>query len=128
MPTKKMAISLDIAALVVFILIQLIPYGRNHTNPPVTAEPAWDSPQTRTLAVRACFDCHSNQTTWPWSSNVAPVSLLVQHDVDGGRRRLNFSQWNGARESGELSRMVSRGSMPPWFYVIMHPNANLPIA
>ncbi len=80
-----------------FGLLQLVPYGRNHTNPPVAAEPAWASAQTRALAVRACFDCHSNETTWPWYSNVAPVSWLIQRDVDEGRRRLNFSEWNTTR-------------------------------
>ena len=56
------------------LVIQLLPYGRDHTNPPVVAEPLWDSPQTRALAKRACFDCHSNETIWPWYTNVAPVS------------------------------------------------------
>ena len=49
-----------------FLLIQVIPYGRDHSNAPVTAEPAWNSPRTRELAVAACFDCHSNETEWPW--------------------------------------------------------------
>ena len=71
------------------LAIQLIPYGRAHANPPVLAEPAWDSPATRDLAVRACFDCHSNETVWPWYSNIAPVSWLVQRDVDGGRNKAN---------------------------------------
>jgi hypothetical protein len=57
-----------------FLLIQLVPYGRAHANPPVVKEPAWDSPTTRALAKRACFDCHSNETVWPWYTNVAPVS------------------------------------------------------
>jgi len=122
---KKMLLSIFIIGVVVFGLIQLIPYGHSHTNPPVTAEPTWDSPQSRALAERACFSCHSNQTTWPWYSNVAPVSWLIQRDVDGGRRRMNFSQWRGMPESGELAEIVSSGEMPPWFYVIMHPEANL---
>jgi hypothetical protein len=63
---------------------QAIPYGRGHSNPPVTKEPAWDSSRTRELAKRACFDCHSNETTWPWYSNVAPESWLIQRDVDAG--------------------------------------------
>ncbi len=46
----------------VFLVIQFIPYGHAHDNPPVLAEPAWDSPTTRELAQRACFDCHSNET------------------------------------------------------------------
>lgn len=67
--------------LVLLLAIQLVPYGRDHTNPPVVAEPAWDSPATRALFVRACADCHSNQTVWPWYSHVAPVAWLVAHDV-----------------------------------------------
>ncbi len=113
-------------ALIGFGLLQLVPYGRNHTNPPVVAEPTWDSPQTRELAKRACFDCHSNETIWPWYSNVAPMSWLIQRDVDQGRRRLNFSEWNSARrERGRMGESVAEGGMPPWYYVILHPSANL---
>lgn len=101
------------------ILIQLVPYGRGHTNPPVRREPAWDSPATRALAARACFDCHSNQTAWPWYSNVAPVSWLVQHDVDEGRRKLNFSEWDRPqREAHDSAKEVRKGEMPPWYYAI----------
>jgi mono/diheme cytochrome c family protein len=112
------------------LLLQLVPYGHSHTNPPVVSEPKWDSPQTRALAVRACFDCHSNETKWPWYTNVAPVSWLIQNDVDGGRRRLNFSDWGAPRggEGGnpsEIVRTIQRGSMPPWFYLPPHPDANL---
>ena len=61
-----------------FLLIQFVPYGRSHTNPPVLSEPAWDSPETRVLAQTACFDCHSNETDWsPWYTKVAPASWLV---------------------------------------------------
>jgi cytochrome c551/c552 len=112
-----------------FLLIQLVPYGRNHTNPAVTQEPAWDSAQTRVLAQRACFDCHSNETTWPWYSNIAPVSWLLQHDVEDGRRRLNFSEWNRPqRGADEAAKTVQNGSMPRWFYVPLHPQANLSAA
>jgi hypothetical protein len=111
---------------VLFLLVQIIPYGRSHTNPPVVAEPTWNSPQTRELAARACFDCHSNLTRWPWYSNIAPVSWLVQRDVDGGRAALNFSEWNRPQDgAGDLSGAISGGSMPPWFYPLMHPKANL---
>ncbi len=113
-----------LGVLVLFGAIQLIPYGRDHTNPPVVAEPQWSSPQTRDLAVRACYDCHSNQTVWPWYTNVAPFSWLIQSDVNRGRRRLNFSDWTG-RGGGEMARTVGRGSMPPWYYVLIHPSANL---
>ncbi len=108
-------------------LIQVVPYGRSHSNPPVTMEPTWDSAQTRALAERACFDCHSNLTKWRWYSNVAPVSWLVQRDVDGGRSTLNFSEWNRPQDSGagDLAEAIRGGSMPPWFYTIVHANANL---
>ena len=113
-------------AVALFLLAQAIPYGRSHTNPPTTAEPRWDSPQTRALAARACFDCHSNLTTWPWYSNVAPVSWLTQRDVEGGRSALNFSEWNKPQDgAGDLADAISGGSMPPWFYTLMHPKAKL---
>ena len=108
------------------ILIQFIPYGHDHTNPPVAAEPQWDSPQTKDLVTRACYDCHSNQTAWPWYSNIAPVSWMIQHDVQQGRARLNFSQGGSARRAaGEAAHQLQRGTMPPAYYGIMHPAANL---
>ena len=94
-----LAVIACIGVVVLMAFIQLIPFGRAHANPPVLQEPNWDSPQTRDLASRACFDCHSNETTWPWYSNVAPVSWLVQRDVDEGREKLNFSEWGTARSS-----------------------------
>jgi hypothetical protein len=91
--TPSTAVSVG-AAVVLFALAQAVPYGRNHENPPVQAEPIWDSPRTRQLAKRACFDCHSNETTWPWYTNFAPFSWLAYNDVTGGRSALNFSEWN----------------------------------
>jgi mono/diheme cytochrome c family protein len=106
------------------VVIQVVPYGRNHDNPPVLAEPSWDSAQTRELTVRACFDCHSNETVWPWYSNVAPVSWLVQRDVDQGREELNYSEWN-RQEGEESAETVREGSMPPRPYLLTHPDAHL---
>ena len=112
-----------------FILLQLVPYGRNHSNPPVVSEPTWDSPQTLALAERACFDCHSNETVWPWYSNIAPVSWLVQNDVSEGREHLNFSNWGAAggegQEGDEMSRSVLSGAMPPATFLLTHPEARL---
>jgi mono/diheme cytochrome c family protein len=112
-------------ALGLLILIQLVPYGRDHENPGVVAEPSWDSQQTRDLTVRACFDCHSNETTWPWYSNIAPLSWLIQRDVDEGREHLNFSEWNRRQRSGESAETVREGEMPPPYYTVTHPNARL---
>lgn len=118
-----------IGVLVVAFAIQLVPYGRSHANPPVQAEPTWDSARTRELAVRACFDCHSNETVWPWYSNVAPVSWLVQRDVDEGRAKLNFSEWTTpADEADESAETVREGEMPPRVFLITHPEARLSAA
>ena len=115
-----------LVGLIIFGLIQLIPYGHNHTNPSVIQEPAWDSPETRALAKRACFDCHSNETTWPWYSNIAPVSWLLQRDVTEGRSRLNFSTWGqGEQEVDLIPVLVNEGEMPPSTYLPLHPNARL---
>lgn len=105
-----------IALAVLAVLIQFVPYGRDHENPTVTAEPAWDSAQTRDLTVRACYACHSNETEWPWYSHIAPVSWLVQHDVDEGRETLNFSEWDRPQESHEVVEAVREGEMPPRYY------------
>jgi hypothetical protein len=115
-----------LAIVILFGLIQLIPYGRNHTNPPVVSEPAWD-PATRAIAQKACFDCHSNETVWPWYSNIAPASWLAQYDTDQGRRKLNFSEWP-PREAGEISEVLAEGEMPPFQYLLMHPQAQLSAA
>jgi hypothetical protein len=75
---------------------------------------------------RACFDCHSNETVWPWYSNIAPVSWLVQRDVNGGRRHLNFSEWEIPQQHAkDVAEQVREGEMPPWFYLPMHPSARL---
>src|SRR5437764_214194 len=95
---------LVVLALVLFGLMQLVPTGISYTNPPVVSEPNWDSPQTRALAQRACFDCHSNETTWPWYSHVAPVSWLLARDVIEGRSRLNFSTWGQPNEGAGRRR------------------------
>ena len=107
-------------------LAQLVPYGRAHTNPPVASEPAWDSDGTRAVFYRACRDCHTNETIWPWYSHVAPASWLVQHDVDEGRSHLNVSEWREQKQHGdEAAEMVQTGEMPPWFYSPLHASSRL---
>jgi len=108
------------------VLVQFVPFGHDHTNPADAKEPLWNTPETRELVRRACFDCHSNQTVWRWYSNVAPVSWLVQRDVNGGRSHLNFTEWNTPqRHAKDVAEEVKAGDMPPWFYLPMHPTARL---
>jgi mono/diheme cytochrome c family protein len=114
------------ASLAVALAIQLVPYGRNHANPPVTREPAWDSAATRQLAKRACFDCHSNETEWPAYARIAPASWLVQHDVTEGRGVLNFSEWHRTQEGAkDMSEEVLQREMPPATYRWVHAHARL---
>ena len=120
--------------------IQLVPFGHDHSNPPIVTETQWDSQQTRDLFYRACADCHSYETKWPWYSNVAPVSWLVMRDVQEGRSRFNISapiERRGPGEGGEGGErrgergddspagLVQRGEMPMPIYLITHPEARL---
>lgn len=127
--TKKLLVGIGVAMLGGFGAIQLVPYGRDHTNPPVVVEPRWDRPSTRELAVRACFDCHSNESVWPWYSHVAPASWLVQGHVDDGRRTLDFSDWSRTYDhAAKAGRAVRKGKMPPRSYTLLHPEARLSAA
>lgn len=109
-----------------FLFIQFLPYGRAQDNPPVSAEPPWDSPATRATFMRTCADCHSNETKWPWYSNVAPISWLIQSDVEEGRGEFNVSEWGRAKNHGdEAVKEVQRGKMPLPKYLRMHPEARL---
>lgn len=122
---KRLFVTL--AALgVLFALMQLVPYGRDHSNPPRVTEPVWDSPETRALAVRACFDCHSNETRWPWYADVAPFSWVVQRNVNVGRQIINFSEWDRPYQLVEqASQNVLLREMPPYRYRLLHPEARL---
>jgi hypothetical protein len=116
-PAKWTALGL----LVLLLAIQVVPYGRDHTNPTGGRQIAWDSPRTEQLMTDACMDCHSNLTRWPWYSNVAPISWLVQHDVDEGRGELDLS--TGDVDLEEMIEAIREGSMPPWQYKPTHPGA-----
>jgi hypothetical protein len=121
------ALGFSVLALA-FLAIQLVPIRRS--NPPVEAEvPAAE--EVRSILRRACYDCHSNETRWPWYSRVAPVSWLVAHDVREGREKLNFSTWNRLSTKKQVEALhesweeVEEGEMPPWFYLPPHPDAQL---
>ena len=81
----KIFLILIVGAIGIFLIIQLIPFGHNRTNPPTVAEPNWSSPEARALVKEHCFQCHSNETQWTWYSNIAPGSWLIAMDVIEGR-------------------------------------------
>ena len=113
-----------------FLAIQLVPYGRNHAPPPAGLRVDWDSPRTEELARRSCFDCHSNETRWPWYASVAPISWRIQTDVNLARAKLDFTAFDSAdakvaEAAGEAAETVTRGDMPPQDYILMHPGARL---
>lgn len=121
----RLAASIAIGVLLIGVAIQLVPYGHDHTNLPVLAEPAWDSERTLELARRACFDCHSNEVEWPWYTNVAPMSWLVLGHVEEGREELNFSEWGRDQEIDEIVESVVEGEMPPRSYTLVNSKGRL---
>lgn len=123
---RKAAIGIIIAIVVLALLIQLVPLPARGHNPPVVQDVKWDTPQTAALVRRACYDCHSNETVWPWYSYVAPMSWLVYRDVTEGRARLNFSgSSHPLLGSGEMVENIQEGEMPPAIYLPLHPSARL---
>jgi hypothetical protein len=116
------------AALVAAAAIQFVPVGRD--NPPVSFEV--DAPaEVRGILERACYDCHSNLTRWPWYSRVAPASWLVARDVRRGRDDVNFSEWPAfdfeeqEQALADIAKQLDRGRMPPRMYVMVHREARL---
>lgn len=120
---KRLWLGLVGLVMLGFPVLQVIPVEKS--NPPVITEPNWDSPQTRQLAQTACFDCHSNETVYPWYADIAPMRLLVRNHVLEGREHLNFSEYNGRMEIDEIREVIEEGEMPPWDYLLLHPEARL---
>ena len=123
---RKILLRAGLGLFAVAVLLQLVPYGRDHTNPLVTQDAPWPAGRARELATAACYDCHSNQTRWPPQSHVAPFSWLLTRDVEQGRDELNFSTWDSDDgEADDAADAVAEGSMPPRRYVLVHPDAAL---
>jgi hypothetical protein len=119
-----------LAAAALFALIQLIPAPR--INPTVSQDMA-APPAITSVLERACYDCHSSRTRWPGYAHVAPVSWFLIRDVNRGRRHLNFSTWDkyegdpgtAIHKLEQMRKETAAGTMPPWYYVAMHPDARL---
>jgi hypothetical protein len=109
-----------------FLLIQLVPYGWSHPNPPVTQAAPWPDEESERIARESCYSCHSNETDWPAYSYVAPMSWLVRNDVESGRDELNFSTWD--RDDGRTDDaidVIREGEMPLDRYTLIHRDARL---
>ncbi len=111
-----------------FLAFQLVPIDRE--NPPVETEVS-APPEVRQVLERACYDCHSNESQWPWYGYVAPASWLVAYDIEEAREHMNFSTWNRYDREEQLHLIeevweeVDEGEMPPFFYTPLHSHANL---
>ncbi len=127
---RNILIGIGVVILLI-ILIQVIPWGSiipafAETNPPVQTQIQWNSATTERLVRTACYDCHSNETIWPWYARITPVSWLVAHDTNEGRQNLNFSTQSADQiNPNELIEQIQRGAMPKSPYTVMHPDAIL---
>lgn len=125
---KKTVKRIAIALMVILIALQFVPVDK--TNPPAHGQLAAPA-EVQALLHRACYDCHSNETVWPWYSLIAPASLLIASDVKKGRKEVNFSTWDRyderrrARKLKEIAKQVEKGEMPLFYYLPLHPDAKL---
>jgi len=125
MTRSKLALVIVIG---VIIVLQLVPV--NQANPPVIQE-AQPPLEIKEILIKSCYDCHSNETEWPWYSRIAPGSFLITRDVVEGRRHLNFSDFSGMNAydssdiADELVEVLQEGKMPLLPYLLLHPAASL---
>lgn len=118
----------------IFILVQLYPSSR----PEVTMDnpndlfKATEVPvEVASMLKAACYDCHSNESVYPWYTSIAPVKWLIYRDINVGREELNFSDWASmskmdmAGALDEISGAVLDGEMPMKIYPLTHPDAKL---
>ena len=125
---RKLVISAVAVAALILLLVQFIPVDL--ANPPVATDLVAPA-EVEAVLRRACYDCQSHETTWPWYSRVAPVSWWVARHVAEGRAGLNFSQWpvfDGETRGlllRDIDKQIEDGTMPLKSYVLGHPGARL---
>jgi len=126
---QKKFLRWGLVGITVFVFgAQLVPVDR--TNPDRHAPPSWP-PKVGRIVERACFDCHSHRTEWPWYARIAPMSWLVAYDVNEGREHLNFSAWADLAPADkrhaleEMREVIAERAMPLWYYTPLHPEARL---
>lgn len=120
--------SIALAVVAVLLIIQFKPVKRD--NPPIQNE-VGASPEIMAILERACYDCHSNETEWPWYSHVAPISWFVAGHVAEAREHLNFSEWPAFDMEEqqhlfeEMEEEVEDEEMPLKSYLMLHREARL---
>lgn len=118
--------------VVAFAAIQFVPVSRD--NPPVQGTVQWDTPQTKELVSRACMNCHSNETVWPWYAYFAPGSWITAVHVNSARQQFNLSELNKMpavrkrRLASDMADQIRNGVMPPVDFLLLHPEARLTAA
>ena len=127
--TPKLRIYVPVGIAVILAGIQFIPKGmrdKQESHHMISL-----NNDAKLALTRACFDCHSYETRWPWYSYLAPISMLVERDVKLARARLNFSEWEDLGENrkkklaDKIIKSIEEDTMPLWSYAIMHPEAKL---
>jgi hypothetical protein len=114
--------------VILFVAIQFWPVSR--TNPPVTSD-LQAPPDVKAILHDACYNCHSNETKWPWYSHVAPASWMLAHDVHHARSMFNLSNWGSIPPNERqvimrhMWKQVESGGMPLLMYRLAHPEARL---
>ena len=120
--------------LIVFVVIQFV--RPDMTNPPTNPAHTIDSvvtvtPQVEAILQRSCDDCHDNDTRWPWYAQVSPVSWLLRSDVTNAKKNFSlpefatYSKKKQARKLQQVYDQVTKGDMPLWYYLPLHPAAKL---
>lgn len=133
---NRARVKLVLAGLIAFLVVIQI-FQPQRTNPPVVSSRSLgvhvDVPvDVQSALLRACGDCHSNQTHWPWYSHVAPLSWVITDDVNEGRRHMNFEDWEARQDPDQaderiagICKEVQQNGMPPFSYRIVHKDLQL---
>ena len=113
---------------IAMLAIQLVPSGVTN---PVSRGDISAPPEVEATLRHSCYDCHSNQTQWPWYGHIAPISWEVARDIEYGRRQINFSEWSEyypltrKRKLQWVNRALQQEDMPPRSYQLIHPSSRL---
>lgn len=125
--TRKILVPL----ILILGLIQFIPHEHPQATADASAAFTIDNADVQSILDKACMDCHSNNTTYPWYAEVTPVNMWIDGHIENGRDHLNFSEWNSLSVADrkhavkEIVEVVEKKEMPMLFYWLIHWDAKL---